>query len=175
METVEKWRPVLNWEGEYDVSDQGRVRSVERMVPRSSTPQLIRERILKAPPGNHGYPRVNLARGGKYVQRTVHSLVLETFVGPCPPRMEALHENGIRTDCRLTNLRWGTSAENKADIIRHGRNAYLNRTECPHGHPYDEVNTYHWKGRRLCKSCRSTYKRSRRRAVLKTQSSSRLA
>lgn len=158
----EQWKGIPGWEGEYEVSDQGRVRSLERFVQRTSSPQRVGQRILKTPPGTHGYPRVNLARAGKYVQRTVHSLVLESFTGPCPPGMEALHRNGVRTDCRLANLKWGTSVENKADILRHGRNHSRNKTECPHGHPYNSTNTYVWNGRRLCKACRAAYKRKRR-------------
>lgn len=158
----ETWLSVIGWEGYYEVSDLGRVRSVERIVPRSSGhPQRIRERILKALPGAHGYPRVNLCVDGRYVQRTVHSLVLEAFVGPCPPGMESLHRNGVRTDCRLSNLRWGTSAENKADTRAHGHNAMLNRTHCAQGHPYNEENTYMWRGRRICKACRAAYRRRR--------------
>lgn len=122
-----RWLPVPGWEGEYEVSDLGRVRSVERIVPRRSVPQTIAARILKTPPASHGYPRVNLCRNGSYTQRTVHSLVLEAFVGPCPPGMECLHGNGIRTDARLVNLRWGTSKENKADMVRHGNAAWQKR------------------------------------------------
>lgn len=118
--TGERWLPIPGWEGEYEVSDMGRVRSVERIVPRRSVPQTIHARILKTSTASHGYPRVNLCRDGTYIQRTVHSLVLEAFVGPKPPGMECLHYNGVRTDARLANLRWGTSKENTADMIRHG-------------------------------------------------------
>lgn len=123
----ERWLPVPGWEGMYEVSDLGRVRSVGRVVPRSSAPQTIPERLLKAGAGVNGYPRVNLCREGKYVQRTVHSLVLEAFVGRRPARMEALHGNGDRTDARLVNLHWGTSKENKADTVRHGTAWWLQR------------------------------------------------
>ena len=120
----EEWLPVPGWEGLYEVSNHGRVRSVARIIQRSTAPQAIRERILEAPIGDHGYPRVNLSRDGRPIQHTVHRLVLEAFAGPCPPRMEALHWNGVKTDCRLSNLRWGTSAENTADMVRHGTAAW---------------------------------------------------
>jgi hypothetical protein len=50
----------------------------------------------------------------------VHRLVLEAFVGPCPAGMEACHNNGVRTDNRLENLRWDTRSANCRDRIRHG-------------------------------------------------------
>ena len=68
--------------------------------------------------------------GQKY---RVHRLILETFVGPCPPGMEACHGNGIRTDNRLENLRWDTRKANCADAVRHGT--------CPGlGSRFGEVN-----------------------------------
>lgn len=52
--------------------------------------------------------------------RMVHRLILEAFVGPCPPGMEACHWNGNPTDNRLENLRWDTPQENTNDKYRHG-------------------------------------------------------
>lgn len=50
----------------------------------------------------------------------VHRLVLAAFVGPAPDKADACHYNGVRTDNRLTNLRWDTRAGNMRDSIRHG-------------------------------------------------------
>jgi hypothetical protein len=68
-----------------------------------------------------GYLTVNLTppSGGKYQTFRVHRLVLEAFVGPCPEDMECRHLNGVRRDCRLVNLAWGTRAENIDDKRRH--------------------------------------------------------
>lgn len=51
---------------------------------------------------------------------SVHRLVLETFIGPCPIGMEACHNNGIKIDNRLENLRWDNKCENVRDSIKHG-------------------------------------------------------
>ncbi len=67
-----------------------------------------------------GYPTVILRQNGKTHTRGVHRLVLETFVGPRPTGMECRHLNGIKTDNRLENLRWGTHSENILDTVKHG-------------------------------------------------------
>src|SRR5262245_39281520 len=60
-----------------------------------------------------GYVRVNLVGDGVNVSRAVHCLVLEAFVGPCPPGMEACHfPDSNRANNNLSNLRWDTHIEN---------------------------------------------------------------
>lgn len=75
-------------------------------------------RLLKNRRGN--YLSVALCRDGKATTKEIHRLVLESFVGPCPPRMEACHNNGNRHDNRLCNLRWDTRKNNHADKKSHG-------------------------------------------------------
>lgn len=79
--------------------------------------------------GRKGYYRVALCPGRKY--RFVHQLVLEAFVGPCPPGMECLHGDGNPGNNRLDNLRWGTKSDNAADAIAHG--AHPNNSGERHG------------------------------------------
>lgn len=61
-----------------------------------------------------------LLHGQTHRQTYVHRLVLEAFVGPCPPGMECCHNDGDPSNNALANLRWDTSASNNADKIRHG-------------------------------------------------------
>jgi hypothetical protein len=70
-----------------------------------------------------GYCTVNLPRAGTKDNRRIHRLVLEAFVGPCPPGSVACHWDGVRTNNRLENLRWGTHQANSDDAIRHGTKA----------------------------------------------------
>jgi hypothetical protein len=63
---------------------------------------------------------VILTRDGIKHHAKVHRLVLEAFVGPCPEGKECAHDNGVRTDNRLSNLAWKTKLENGADRKRHG-------------------------------------------------------
>lgn len=110
-----EWRPVLGFPG-YEVSDSGQVKSLAR---RNLQGAMRRERILKQDMAD-GYCLVRLARDGVKVPRTVHSLVLEAFVGEHPEGLEARHLNGVRDDNCLANLAWGTRSENRADQKRHG-------------------------------------------------------
>lgn len=105
--TTERWLPVVGYEGRYEVSDLGRVRS------------LLRGCHFLAPhTKDRGHLQVTL-RGEKR-HHSVHRLVLAAFVGPCPAGMMCRHLNGIPTDNRLENLRWGTAEENIADMRLHG-------------------------------------------------------
>lgn len=67
-----------------------------------------------------GHESVTLAVDGKPVYAYVARLILEAFVGPSPEGMEGCHEDGDRSNNRLSNLRWGTSQDNAQDSIRHG-------------------------------------------------------
>src|SRR3990167_823515 len=71
-------------------------------------------------PHHAGYRVIGLRRNGSRVGKTVHSIVLEAFVGPCPDGMECRHLNGDPANSTLGNLCWGTPLENAADKQRHG-------------------------------------------------------
>ncbi len=120
----EEWKDVVGWEGSYQVSDTGRVRSLDRSITRVDGVVLrVRGQILKqATHKNTGYRLVSLARNCNITHAYVHRLVLEAFVGPCPPGMETCHGTGEgRGDNRLTNLSWGTHAQNAGpDRVRDG-------------------------------------------------------
>lgn len=105
----EAWKFVVGWEG-YVVSDQGRVVSLRNVEPVE----------LRGAPGKNGYPRVSLRNGTTTKYRNIHNLVLEAFEGPCPTGQEVRHLNGVRTDARLSNLKYGTNIDNMLDRKRHG-------------------------------------------------------
>ncbi len=70
-------------------------------------------------PGN-GYLYVAIHGGPKQISRSVHSLVAEVFIGPCPLGQEVRHKNGVRTDVFADNLFYGTRTQNAADKVEHG-------------------------------------------------------
>lgn len=69
---------------------------------------------------NSGYPRASLTRKGKQETHFLHHLVLLAFAGPRPEGFIARHKNGIRSDCRSTNLEWSTPRQNYDDMVAHG-------------------------------------------------------
>lgn len=77
-------------------------------------------RRLKAQQDRNGYMLVTLSDGKRRRTRLLHRVVLEAWVGPCPPGCETRHLSGVRQDCRLSNLAWGSKAENAADRRLHG-------------------------------------------------------
>jgi hypothetical protein len=120
----EEWRPVVGYEGRYEVSNQGRVKGLTREVWRCGHLRLIHGQLLSAHHHTAGYLVVDLRIANVRKTSYVHRLVLEAFVGPCPPDMECRHLNGIRDDARLVNLAWGTRQEQAEDKVRHGTQTF---------------------------------------------------
>lgn len=152
----ETWRPVVGYEETHEVSDQGRVRRLGRMVWHypSQAHRFSPERLLKLNLSGP-YPRVGLNVDGTQRVVAVHRLVAAAFLGPRPAGMQVCHTNGDPTDNRLTNLRYDTSSANNYDQVRHGTHSNARKTHCPQGHPYDDENTL-WAGQvRRCRICRT--------------------
>lgn len=146
------WRPVLGYEGYYEASTQGRVRSVERIAANGRWWPGV---VLKPVVHPNGHLQVHLSRGNAQRTQWVHRLVLTAFAGPAPDGTVALHRNGDPSDNQLTNIEWGTHSENLRDQVRHGSHFFASKAHCPKGHPYDETNTYRSPGRnhRKCREC----------------------
>lgn len=110
---MEIWKDIPGYEGRYQVSNAGNVRSLAhrvRLVAHGKeTTRLSPGRILKPGPQQSGHLSVAIGKGNS---RQVHQLVLEAFVGPCPEGCEVLHLNHNPADNRLENLRYGTRSEN---------------------------------------------------------------
>lgn len=115
---AERWLPVVGWEGLYEVSSLGRVRSLPR-APRPGR-RGYSGRILKPWLTVHDYKVVGLCRPGHQEHRPVHRLVAAAFIGPCPPGQEVRHGPGGKLDNRASQLCYGTSAQNHADRHRDG-------------------------------------------------------
>lgn len=163
----EIWKPVPAWEDLYAVSSHGRVESYHR-----ATPRILRPGYQK----DAGYAVVGLSRDGKQTTRTVHSLVLEAFVGPPPEGMECRHLDGnpannlwapgdTEEEVRANggNLMYGTGRQNNLDQVAHGTHNKSSLTACPQGHDYTEENTFYVYNpdgsvkQRGCRECRASH------------------
>jgi len=115
-ETAERWLPVAGWEGLYEVSDLGRVRSIPRQ-----TPSGVRGgSILRGAANAGGYWTVSLIRRSRQETWRVHHLVMAAFVGPQPDGMVVRHGRSGKLDNSLANLCYGTHQQNSDDQLEHG-------------------------------------------------------
>ncbi|MFC0225657.1 NUMOD4 motif-containing HNH endonuclease [Serratia aquatilis] len=118
--TDEIWTQARGWEGSYEVSNMGRVRSIARKGRKGSGRTYGGKIIKQTFHKSSGYLVVSLSKDNKARQVLLHRLVLSSFKGDAPEGMECCHENGDRCDPRLKNLRWDTRKNNLADKKKHG-------------------------------------------------------
>lgn len=144
--TPERWLPVVGYEGLYEVSDQGRVRRVPS--------------VLKLTPDGAGRLQVGLSKNGVSKTRRVHHLVAEAFIGPRPEGLETRHLDDNSGNNQVSNLAYGTTAENRQDMLRNGGHYWANQTHCKNGHEFTPENTYLRPARgenraysRVCRTC----------------------
>ena len=112
----EEWRDVAGYEGRYQVSSMGRVKSLERKVPKRNGERTVKERFLKPSDDGRGYLRVDLYAGGKRKRFKVHRLVCQAFHDNPDNKSDVNHINENKTDNRACNLEWCTCKQN----INHG-------------------------------------------------------
>ncbi len=131
QESLERWLPVVGYEGLYEVSSHGRVRSLDRPRPQQAVGRGMwprKGRILKLRRDSRtGYLTVGLSAHGKQTTRKVHALVAEAFIGPRPKGQYVRHGSADKTDNRACNLCYGTPAENSADALRDGTRVFGER------------------------------------------------
>jgi hypothetical protein len=104
------WKDVVGYEGIYEVSDQGQIRSVDRMVNCRGGKRMAKGKVLAPHPSDRPYLHVVL-QNGKRATKRVHKIVAEAFFGPDNGRVID-HKNGIVTDNRVENLEYVTYREN---------------------------------------------------------------
>ena len=115
----EIWKDVVGYEGFYQVSNLGRVRSCDRYVEQLSrrgnpANRVIKGRIL-SPRIARGYSMVTLHSAGLGDQRLIHVLVAQAFIGDRPKDFDINHIDGNKANNRLSNLEYCTRSQN----IRH--------------------------------------------------------
>ncbi len=127
-----RYKPVLGFPG-YKVGDDGSVWSCIKMIPQKGgrfgfKSKIGKRRLRRLQPGTNnrgdGYGLVVLRRKGRSYTRTIHRLVLETFIGLRPPGCQCRHLDGNTSNSCLSNLQWGSPKENAADKYAHGTQQY---------------------------------------------------
>lgn len=131
LEIAPEFRDIKGFEGKYQVSNTGEVRSIDHYVEQISyygrhQRRLMRGRTLKQNKTRNGYMLVYLSIGNKYQWFTVHRLVAETFL-PNPQNFSDVnHINGNKSDNRLGNLEWCSRSDN----IKHSYDVLGRKRKC---------------------------------------------
>ena len=109
MKEIEIWKDIPIYEGIYQASNLGRIKSLERIDVRG---HRVKEKILKPSRDRYGYYQVVLCKNSKLKAYRVHRLVWSAFNGQIPENMQVNHINEIKSDNRLENLNLMTCKEN---------------------------------------------------------------
>lgn len=120
---TEVWKPVVGWEGLYEVSNYGNVRSVDRFVRYWRGQRLHKGKIISPARERNGATyrlTLLLCANGKSRHARVHTLVAAAFIGPKPDNTEVCHNDGNAENNHAENLRYGTRLENTKDSYAHG-------------------------------------------------------
>lgn len=121
---MEEWRAVVGYEGCYEVSNLGRVRTVERTVETYNGGEMFVAGIAKKQRmTGKGYAVVSLQHGKRKQTKRVHRLVARAFIPNPDGKQEVNHINGVKHDNRVANLEWCTSSENYKHAAERNLNA----------------------------------------------------
>lgn len=152
---TESWKPIPGYEGWYEVSDHGRVRSLDRTTPRKRS-----GRMIALSKDGKGYFKVSLCKNGTEFTAKVHKLVAQTFLPDPVGELWVLHRNGDQQDNRAENLYWGTPSDNMKDSVAHRTHIEANKTHCPRHHQLSGLNLVPSQsrlGKRSCLACAKTH------------------
>ena len=106
------WNEIEGYEGYYEVSQNGTVRSITRVITSSTYCRTLKSKIIKSRINNRGYEDVRLSKDGITTTKCVHRLVAIAFISPLQNRLFVNHKNGIKTCNDSYNLEWVNHAEN---------------------------------------------------------------
>ena len=116
----EIWKDVVGFEGRYQVSNKGRVKSLDREIKTVNGSYIWKGRLLSASKIKNRYPNVALCNYGKPRSYEIHRLVGLAFIENPLNKRIVNHINGIKNDNRVENLEWVTHQENMAHAIKTG-------------------------------------------------------
>lgn len=115
---MEQWKSVPEWEGHYEVSDLGRIKSLARELRDGR----VRKEHIRTPASRRNKPaKITFICGDRVELHQVHRVVLAAFVGPAPTGLWGLHRDDDKRNNALSNLYYGTPQQNADDRVANGR------------------------------------------------------
>ncbi len=108
----EVWNDIPEFEGFYQVSNQGRVKSCDRIVDSNGRKRALKAAILKPSISTGGYKGVTLWKHGKGITKSIHILVALSFLGDCPDGCNINHKDGNKLNNCISNIEYCTFAQN---------------------------------------------------------------
>ncbi len=137
---MEIWKPVVGYEGLYEVSSNGRVKSIDRvLIDRIGREKLFKGRILSTHLDRYGYPICKLWMGSKGKTSTVHRLVAISFLENENNKPQVNHIDGNKENNSIDNLEWVTNSENDIHAFEIGLRTTRRGVDCNFTKLTDEV------------------------------------
>lgn len=131
---MEEWRSIKGFEGSYEVSDLGRVRSLDRMVNSAhNAKRIVLGQILRASKEPNGYLRICLSIRNRYKSYSVHRLVAKAFIPNCDNKSQINHKDGDKENNTVPNLEWCTAKENSQHAVTTGLRVNTQRGSTHYG------------------------------------------
>lgn len=127
----EIWKDIKGYEGYYQVSNFGRVKSLARVViGKNNRKYDIKEKIVKSRIHQNGYLFVHLCKNGKKKHLSIHRLLAQAFIPNLENKPEVNHKDGNKENNRVENLEWATSKENVHHAFRTGLKIMTKGEKC---------------------------------------------
>lgn len=124
----EKWKDIKGYEGAYQVSNTGKIRSLDRMVNNKRTGKMFSKGVVKKIfLNNHGYPIIPLVTDGRRRTKSVHRLVAIAFISNPKNKKEVNHKDLDKENNHVSNLEWMTKSENMKHAYDNGALTPFNR------------------------------------------------